>query len=324
MDAVEYLLDDKKLIKYIHGPPGTGKSYLALWFASIAVMFDPPAMDADDEWDLPLDLGPELKPEDFDKVDMTKPPRAVQLTMIRRLRLHQFPTGPKSSDESVRDKEITFLTLIANFSPRAYFRFGDHLYLVPTGFSKHQHRGYKPPRSFKAATADETSAVVLTSSDKPGQDEASKAAATKTEIADFAAAQKDWDKPREATNKAEQKETETEDAKQKQEEVLPNPSTVAKQLGTSVIHRLMEAGHPIYADSELAAMDKAAVNWLQGVSGKDDIDGNTLIANMNSFESCEARSLYTVGNVNFALHKVVELLADPKFSRSTKAQRPKS
>lgn len=94
------------------------------------------------------------------------------------------------SDESPRHKEITLLTLIANFSPRAYFCLGDHLQLKPTGFSKHQHRRYKPPRSFKAATTDETSAVVLTSSDEPGQDEASKAAETKTEIADFAAARR--------------------------------------------------------------------------------------------------------------------------------------
>ncbi|KAK7711272.1 hypothetical protein SLS64_005294 [Diaporthe eres] len=39
---------------------------------------------------------------------------------------------------------------------------------------------------------------------------------------------------------------------------------------------------------------------------------------MNSFESCEARSFCNVGNVNFALQKVVDLLADPKFSKSTK------
>lgn len=138
------------------------------------------------------------------------------------------------------------------------------------GFSKHQRRKYKPPRSFKAATTDETNAVVLTSSDKPGQDEASKAAETKTKIADFAAAQKDWDKPQEATNKAEQKETETENAKQKQEEVLPNPSTFAKQLETSVIHRLMEAGHPIYADSELASARPSWRVFQQAVLSRQD------------------------------------------------------
>ncbi|KAK7731578.1 hypothetical protein SLS63_005264 [Diaporthe eres] len=246
MDAMEFLLDDKKLLKYVHGPPGTGKSYLALWFASIAVMFDPPTIDADDEWDRPLDLGPQLKPEEFDEVDTAAPLRTVQLTDDQKAAAAPVPPRTKAqrssaslvsrpsvfrphyiiSDESPRDKEITFLTLIANFSPRAYFCLGDHLQLKPNG-SKHQHRRCKPPRSFKAATTDESSAVGLTSSDEPGQDEASKAAETKTEIADFAAAQKDWGKPKEATDKAEQKQTETEDAEQKQEEVLPNPSTFA-------------------------------------------------------------------------------------------------
>ncbi|KKY38837.1 putative atp-dependent rna helicase upf1 [Diaporthe ampelina] len=39
---------------------------------------------------------------------------------------------------------------------------------------------------------------------------------------------------------------------------------------------------------------------------------------MNSSESCEARSFLNAGNVNFVPVKIVELLADPKFSPSTK------
>lgn len=71
MDAIKFLLDDKKLIKYIHGPPGTGKSYLALWIAIIALMFAPPTTGADDEWGLPLDLGPQVEPEEYDKLDLS-------------------------------------------------------------------------------------------------------------------------------------------------------------------------------------------------------------------------------------------------------------
>lgn len=40
--------------------------------------------------------------------------------------------------------------------------------------------------------------------------------------------------------------------------------------------------------------------------------------NMNTFESCEARSFSNVGNVNFALTKIVDLLADDKFASTGK------
>lgn len=44
------------------------------------MLFDPPTTDIDDEWDRPLDLGPQVKPEKFDEVDLTAPLRSVQLT----------------------------------------------------------------------------------------------------------------------------------------------------------------------------------------------------------------------------------------------------
>ncbi|KAG6364809.1 hypothetical protein INS49_006413 [Diaporthe citri] len=265
-NAVEYMLDDKKLLKYIHGPPGTGKSYPALWFTCIAVMFDPPTTDADDGWDRPLDLGPQLKPEDFDEVETAAPLRTVQLTDDQKVVAASVPQ--RSSQELTRAQRSS-ASLISQVADRpeqiyligknntrldsvltdalkqadvisahpseqqtgpsvecsgpttssAFFCFGDHMQLKPVAFSKHQHRKYKPPRSFRAAPVEDTSAAVLTSSDEPGQGEASNAAETKNELADIAAGQKDWDKPQEATEKAEQ--SETEDAKQKQEEVLP-------------------------------------------------------------------------------------------------------
>lgn len=94
-NAVEYMLDDKKLLKYIHGPLGTGKSYPALWFACIAVMFDPPTKDADDEWDPPLDLGPQVKPEDFDEVVTIEPPRTAQLTDGQKATAASVPQSTK-------------------------------------------------------------------------------------------------------------------------------------------------------------------------------------------------------------------------------------
>lgn len=472
-DAIKYLLDDQKLIKYIHGPPGTGKSYLALWIVCIALMFDPPTTGTDDEWDRPLDLGPQIEPKDYDNVDLSAPLRSMQLTdeqkaalssapprtkilivsgqntavddllprlmplwtdlggpMVRKqkpvvLRLYSWESecrcfvrrfaqvgrhiqrttedttggilmrlldafsdradefdregrkarssntsivdkavelykadrkasqgrkydelthlinqvasspdqiytiskqitrlvenGPQTealaqadvifgtligvadpafrqmfrphyiiSDESPRDKEITFLILLAHFSPRAYFCFGDHKQLCPVIFSKHQHRKYKSPMSFKEAGID---------------------------------------------------------AQKNQEEGLPNPSTFANQMETSVIHRLVEAGHPSYmltqnwrqhgaigeffnkqfynrkirfheVHNRFSLTDKAAVRWLQQLSGKDQIKGTTLMINMNSSESCEARSFLNHGNVNFVLVKVIDLLADPDFSPS--------
>lgn len=493
--AIQYLLDDKKLIKYIHGPLGTGKSYLALWIACIALMFEPPTTGIHDEWDRPLDLGPQLKPEEFDKVDLSKPLRALRLTskekaapssaprrtrvlivsgqntvvdnLVSRLlplwkdlggykvcqrnpvvlRLysweyegrefvrrftkvgrhiqrtseetaggilmhlldafsdkadeldrkgrkdgssilsivdkavelynadrmalgirkydelallinqaasspahlyrtgkkitHLIMTGPQTealtkadvifgtlvgvadktfrqtfrphyiiSDESPRDKEVAFLILLAHFSPRAYFCFGDHKQLGPVIFSRHQHRKYKPPRSFEQAGIEHSSGVSETQ-------EQSKEEAIK-------------------------------DLQRNQEDDLPSPSTFARQMEWSVIHRLMEAGNqPSYMLTQnwhqhgligeffseqfydgkikfqkhkerLGEMDKAAVHWIKVLSGKEQIKSNTLMVNMNSTESCEARSFCNRGNVNYVLVKVVELLADPRFCPTAK------
>lgn len=55
------------------------------------------------------------------------------------------------------------------------------------------------------------------------------------------------------------------------------------------------------AREKYSLVDKATVNWLQSLSGKDDINENTLMINMNSFENCEARSFCNVANVNFIL-----------------------
>lgn len=55
------------------------------------------------------------------------------------------------------------------------------------------------------------------------------------------------------------------------------------------------------AREKYSLVDKAAVNWLQSLSGKDDINEDTLMINMNSFENCEARSFCNVANVNFIL-----------------------
>lgn len=89
IEAIKFLLDDKKFIKYIHGPPGTGKSWLALWIAVFALIFAPPTTGADDEWDRPLDLGPQVKPEEYDKVDLSAAPRTVQLTDEQKAALPQ-------------------------------------------------------------------------------------------------------------------------------------------------------------------------------------------------------------------------------------------
>lgn len=133
----------------------------------------------------------------------------------------------------------------------------------------------------------------------------------------------------------------TADASAEQEEILPHPATFANQMETSVIHRLLESGHKSYmltqnwrqhgmageffnkqfynntikfhqAREKYSLIDKAAINWLQSSSGKDDTNENTLMINMNSFENCEARS-FNVGNVNFVLEKLIDLLSDPNF-----------
>ncbi|KAJ0118255.1 hypothetical protein J7T55_009038 [Diaporthe amygdali] len=483
--AIEFLLDDKKLIKYIHGPAGTGKSYLALWIACLAVMSGPPAAE---ETDRPVDVGPQLSAAEFDKVYLTQPMRTKAVTdaekaassalpdktkvlivsgqntavddlfprfwtMWKRLggekvrprerapivlRLYSWKSeardfirafakvgrhiqrtaedstggilmrllgafsdeadsfdrrgrkarrtnmsivdkaielyqedrkksqgrkyddlaelvtkvsgspeqtfivgkqinklvmnGPQKdalaeadvilgtpvgvadktvrenfrphyiiSDESPRDKEISFLILLAHFSPRAFFCFGDHKQLSPVIMSTYQHLKYKPPRSFKRANNED-------SKDK-----------------------------KESAEGAEPDEPEKD---------LPKPSTFANQMSWSAIHRLMAAGHPTFmlsqnfrqhgwvgeffnkqfyngkirfkeANDRFSQIDLAAIRWLRELSGQDTIKGNSLMINPNSFESCEARSFSNVGNVNMVLTKLVTLLADDNFNGGT-------
>lgn len=129
----------------------------------------------------------------------------------------------------------------------------------------------------------------------------------------------------------------------KQEEARPRPATYAKQLHKSLIHRLMEAGHPtcmltqnfrqhgqagdffnrqLYRrcltfkrirDSFNPA-DQATGDWLRKLANKDTIKGNTLMIDMHTLESCVARSFSNVANVNFTLSSLVDLLADPRFA----------
>lgn len=77
--AIEGLLCDKKLLKYIHGPPGTGKSHLLIFLVCVALLCDPPA-GSDDERNLPVEAGPQLSAMEYDKVDQSAALRPVQLT----------------------------------------------------------------------------------------------------------------------------------------------------------------------------------------------------------------------------------------------------
>lgn len=130
--------------------------------------------------------------------------------------------------------------------------------LKPSRFSKYQHLKYKPPRSLKATVTEESIGVVLTTIDGPDKGGASKAAETENDLTELAAGQKNWDTAGNS-DKAESKDTETKGADQKQEEVLPRPSTFAQQTEMSVIHRLVNAGHPSYMLTE---------NWRQhGMNG---------------------------------------------------------
>lgn len=72
------LLTDKKAIKYIHGPPGTGKTYLLMVLICIALLCDPPA-GSDDERNLPVDAGAQLSAMYYDKVDQSAPLRPVNM-----------------------------------------------------------------------------------------------------------------------------------------------------------------------------------------------------------------------------------------------------
>lgn len=65
-------------------------------------------------------------------------------------------------------------------------------------------------------------------------------------------------------------------------------------------------------------LDLAAIKWMKSLTDKTDFKGNSLMINMNTFERCEARSFSNVGNVNFVLTKIVDLLADDKFASTGK------
>lgn len=78
--AIEFLLDDKKLIKYIHGPPGTAKKRLALFLICIMLTSNPPTTGSDDDWDRPLDFGPRVKIEEYEG----RPEQASQADSIDR------------------------------------------------------------------------------------------------------------------------------------------------------------------------------------------------------------------------------------------------
>ncbi|KAL1863920.1 hypothetical protein Daus18300_008069 [Diaporthe australafricana] len=104
--TIEYLLDDRKLIKYVHGPPGTGKSYLAVWLACIFIMHDPPVPVNAEDFDLPVDVGPQIGAEEFDSRDHSKSLKAGKPS----------DNGDPASDTSqASTKVLTFAT------PRLFF-----------------------------------------------------------------------------------------------------------------------------------------------------------------------------------------------------------
>lgn len=131
--------------------------------------------------------------------------------------------------------------------------------------------------------------------------------------------------------------------KEEEEEARPRPSTYARQLHKSLIHRLMEAGHPSVTLTQnfrqhgqagdffnrqfyrrcltfkrirdsFNPADQATGDWLRKLANKDTIKGNTLMIDMHTLESCVARSFSIVANVNFTLSSLVDLLADPRFA----------
>lgn len=284
---------------------------------------------------------------------------AADRTFRRVFRPHYI-----TSDESPRDKETTSPVLFAHYSPRAYIFLGDHKQLKPVIFSKHQHRNYKPPKSFRKNIPEHPGGVEAAGDDYHGNDDGSKEAETEQGPADSKVTEEGWeqgewqnkeatsggwDQKKDTADKGEPEEAETKDASEKPKKDSLHPSTFANQVETSLIHRLMDAGEqPSYMltqnwrqhgqvgeffnqqfydgkikfherNERFSQLDKAAVRWIQGLSGKDQIKGNTLMINKNSFENCEARSFSNVGNVNFVLLKVADLLADPSFSPTSKS-----
>lgn len=225
--------------------------------------------------------------------------------------------------------EVTSLSLVANFSPLAILCFGDNKQLSPPIFSKFQHRKYKPPKSFRKGGSEQQSGVDVTNTGGDDQDDGPQDTETSQSPEGIRAEEEEWNK---GGNSSEPQDTNTADANVKQEEIPPHPATFANKMEASVIHRLLEAGNKSYmltqnwrqhgmageffnkqfysntikfhqAREKYSLVDKAAVNWLQSLSGKDDINENTLMININPFENCEARSFCNVGNVNFVLEK---------------------
>lgn len=79
------LLNDMKMIKYIHGPPGTGKTYLLILLVCVTLTGRPPVGSDDDERNLPVDAGKQLNAMDYDKVDQSAALQPVKLTDQQRM-----------------------------------------------------------------------------------------------------------------------------------------------------------------------------------------------------------------------------------------------
>lgn len=244
---------------------------------------------------------------------------------------------------TIRDKEITTLILLAHFSHRVYYFFGDYNQLAPIIFSTYQHRKYKPPRSFKPADDEQASGA-----ENLGGNDAVQDAKNKAEEND-----QGFSKPSQTAagmpdqNETEPEKTGTQDEPVEQEEGLPKPATFALQLARPMITRLVQTGIPyvmltqnhrqhgtvgeffsiqyyhkkvefVVEDERFSPIGKAAINWLTNLSGKDKTKGNTLMVNMNSRENSQARSFSNVGHVNFVLAQLAGLLGNHTFRPSLK------
>lgn len=213
-------------------------------------------------------MGPQLKPEEFDKLDQTTPLRSTPLTEDQNgpqedaLELPDVvfgtPVGVSDrtfrltfrpdyifSDENPRDKEITALILPAHFSPKGYFFFGHHKQLSPIIFSTFAHLKYKPRMSNKSGDDEQPSGVENLDEDGPEKEEADKAELTGPGVDDAAASDQPADigetKP-EGTGAS----TAVDDNK----EILPNPATFARRLACPMIRRLLHNGLPSYMLSQ--------------------------------------------------------------------------
>ncbi|KAI7783089.1 hypothetical protein LA080_012542 [Diaporthe eres] len=238
----------------------------------------------------------------------------------------------------MKTAEITTLILLAHYTPKAYFFFGDHNQLGPIVFPTYQHRKYKPPRAFKPADDDQASGVENLSGNDPGHTEHDQATSTPGQTADGVIEYKETKTEKTGTTK---------DESVQQEEILPKPATFALQLARPMISRLVGTALPcsmltqnfrqhdtigvffsaqfyynkvefVVEDDRFSSVDKAAINWLTNLSCKDRITGNTLMINMNSRENSQARSFSNIGHVNFVLGHAADLLGNHAFGPSKK------